>query len=177
MLGLAVLLMLVLTAALAGPASAKAMRTQFVTTSVATFGPQGKVTECPPYVYIQGNKIVATDNSVHPNGSLEPRLCGLRYVTENLRINTETGMVVGWGTYRLVVGTFHNGVFKPTGGIWAGTFTEKIDLTTGLGTGTDCGYGVKGNVAGLQVKATTELHPYPDGTGAVVYETGCIVGR
>jgi hypothetical protein len=174
-LGLAVLLVLVLVAALAGPVSAKTVKIEFKTTSNATFVSEGKVTECGPYVYMWGNQIVARDDSS------QPRLCGLRYVTENLKINTETGVAIGWGTYRIVVGTFAGDSgftgFKPTGGIWLGSFTERINLIEGIGTGSAWGCGVKGSVAGLLVNATTEQHPFPDGSGAVVYETGCIIGR
>ncbi len=176
-LGLAVLLMLVLVAALAGPVSAKAVKTNFMTTSVANYvPPEPVVTSCGPYVYIRGNHIEASDRSIHPDGSLEPRLCGLKYLTENLNINTQTNTVVGWGTYRTVVGTFdETGNFTPSpkGGIWVGFFTEKINLDTMTGTGCGGGCGVAGNVAGLLTKWTSILDP----ANLVVTETGYILPR
>jgi hypothetical protein len=58
----------------------------------------------------------------------------------------------GWGTYRLEVAG---------GGVWVGTFTEVVNLATGMGTQSGQGRGVSGSVAGLHVKWTAVA----DGSG------------
>jgi len=196
MLGLLLLLVLVLVAALAGPASAKAVKTGFTTTSVAHYvtppdpnfpdyvGPV--VTYSGPHVWHQrGALLMAFD------ASDDSRLSGVTYLTEDLNFNANinhlTLSMVGHGTYTTYVGAKDaNDVLTGNyDGGWEGTFTEKLQIvfdgppTEGgipiswSGTGINVGHGMAGSVAGLQVKATTDIDPLTQ----VVTATGYILDK
>jgi hypothetical protein len=183
MLGLLLLLVLVLVAALAGPASAEALKTEFTTNSFSHYAVGPVVTPSGPHVGHQQGTIEAYDFSS------DPRLTGLTSLIENLNGNfnakTNTLSLVGGGTYETVVYEVDSGgnldLTAPTGDVWKGTFTEKIEIVFDAGgniigasgTGRMDGHGVAGSVAGLQVKATTQIDPLT----MIVLGTGYIIEK
>ena len=147
MLVLAVLLMLVLLAAVAGPASAKATMTRFSTTQTIDFDSitHGEFVFAGATIHMRGDSWLSSDDSS------DPRLDG----TTKLYIHDATAdpvRVVAHGTYRTVVA---GGL-----GVWEGTWTLKeiyaTDTTTDMRYWKGEGRAVSGAVAGLLVKWTAE---------------------
>ena len=147
MLVLAVLLMIVLLAAVAGPASAKATKTWFTSTQTIDFDSitHGEFVFAGATIHMRGDSWLSSDDSS------DPRLDG----TTKLYIHDATAdpvRVVAHGTYRTVVA---GGL-----GVWEGTWTLKeiyaTDTTTDMRYWKGEGRGVSGAVAGLLVKWTAE---------------------
>jgi hypothetical protein len=145
MLGLTVLLMLVLLAVLAGPASANATKTSFSSTQTIDLASvnHGEFVLAGATAHIRGDSWLSSDDSS------DSRLNG----TTELYIHDVTASpvwVVGHGTYRTVLA---GGL-----GVWEGTWTIKeiyaTDTEPDLRYWKGEGRGVSGAVAGLLVKWT-----------------------
>jgi hypothetical protein len=174
LLGLLLLLMLVLLAAVAGPASAKALKTDFTTTSDSSYIIDPLIWPSGPLVGHQRDGVIEAHDL-----SSDPRLTGTTYLTEDMdvRFDAKTGILwlVGRGTWRTEVYT----VDGP--GTWEGTFTEVLQVALdangdpipalSFGSGRSEGRGVAGSVAGLQVRSTTEVDPL----AGTVTATGYII--
>jgi hypothetical protein len=164
MLGLLLLLVLVLVAALAGPASAGAEKIAFTTHSLANYTapPERAWASGDAAEHLRGGPIEATDVSTYP------LLSGTNYITENLNFDLVAMRGYGWGTYRLEVAG---------GGVWVGTFTEEVNLLTGMGTQRGQGHGVSGSVAGYQVKWTAVANGATWPFGMALNSTGYVIEK
>lgn len=94
-------------------------------------------------------------------------LSGTNYVTENLNLDLAAMRAYGWGTYRLQV----------AGGVWVGTYTETVNLVTGMGRQSGQGRGVSGSVAGLQVRWTAVANGATWPFGMTLDTTGYVIEK